>query len=288
MPQTILQNSFFGNLSWEFAHGLKASVGRAGITTRTTSTTPSGVISRRTASTICWVERSADGGWKQHAVQYQRVEQRQRDQSALQPDLADRPGSHGVWHGRQGLPPGRHGSALRRLPDRGHPGNMPVWEPAVPGRIGTMRPADQALVDADPAGAHLHLDRELPQCQRPGRAAVQLGLRVGLRDRHQERALRPPRPVQPDGVFRALDGSADCNEHLRLRLHREWRKRQHLRPGGGVPRQSRLRLRFRDGLGIYAQQVPERQPHRRHTRGLRRAGYAEGHRLDVAQLRLNA
>jgi iron complex outermembrane recepter protein len=27
MPQTILQNSFFGNLSWEFAHGLKASVG---------------------------------------------------------------------------------------------------------------------------------------------------------------------------------------------------------------------------------------------------------------------
>jgi iron complex outermembrane recepter protein len=27
MPQTILQNAFFGNLSWEFAHGLKASVG---------------------------------------------------------------------------------------------------------------------------------------------------------------------------------------------------------------------------------------------------------------------
>jgi iron complex outermembrane receptor protein len=27
MPQTILQNAFFGNLSWEFAHGLKASAG---------------------------------------------------------------------------------------------------------------------------------------------------------------------------------------------------------------------------------------------------------------------
>ncbi|MFI4884737.1 MAG: TonB-dependent receptor [Steroidobacterales bacterium] len=27
MPQTILQNAFFGNVSWEFAHGLKASVG---------------------------------------------------------------------------------------------------------------------------------------------------------------------------------------------------------------------------------------------------------------------
>ncbi len=27
MPQTILQNAFFGNLSWEFPHGLKASVG---------------------------------------------------------------------------------------------------------------------------------------------------------------------------------------------------------------------------------------------------------------------
>ena len=27
MPQTILQNAFFGNASWEFAHGLKASVG---------------------------------------------------------------------------------------------------------------------------------------------------------------------------------------------------------------------------------------------------------------------
>jgi iron complex outermembrane receptor protein len=27
MPQTILQNAFFGNISWEFVHGLKASVG---------------------------------------------------------------------------------------------------------------------------------------------------------------------------------------------------------------------------------------------------------------------
>ena len=27
MPQTILQNAFFGNISWEFPHGLKASVG---------------------------------------------------------------------------------------------------------------------------------------------------------------------------------------------------------------------------------------------------------------------
>ena len=27
MPQTILQNAFFGNLSWQFPHGLKASVG---------------------------------------------------------------------------------------------------------------------------------------------------------------------------------------------------------------------------------------------------------------------
>ena len=27
MPQTILQNAFFGNLSWDFGSGLKASVG---------------------------------------------------------------------------------------------------------------------------------------------------------------------------------------------------------------------------------------------------------------------
>ena len=27
MPQTILQNAFFGNISWEFPDGLKASVG---------------------------------------------------------------------------------------------------------------------------------------------------------------------------------------------------------------------------------------------------------------------
>ncbi len=183
----IIQNAAFGNISWTFMQGLTASVGAryyhysyAQGNTEWGDFTPYGFAT-------CWAAAATVAG-NLAAVQHQRGSSANGTNPRFNLTWQIDPNHMVYGTVAKGF---RLGGTDQPFVGYNHPETAASC--AAPSSLAgpaAVRPADQAVVrPRTTPGDWYTPTRELPQRQRPGRAAVQLGFRVGLRDRHQERAV---------------------------------------------------------------------------------------------------
>ncbi len=178
MPQTITQNALFGEASLEFAEGWKATLGLRGYhyeydqtNTEYGDFTPYGfanllsgapTLAGNTAPFNTSSSGSASGVNPKFDLSWK-----------VNPELllyAD---------GGARLSYGRHRSAIHRIPDQRVGGRL--RRPVESGSYPAVRPAAETVSDTKLAGAPYTVNAAVPQCHRPGCAAVQVRYGMELR-----------------------------------------------------------------------------------------------------------